>query len=279
MDHKINELNQKLELAQSRIEDLQRSTSESKNEGSSTCESPDNTNPPADKNFERLNSSKSNLDFADNTEDNFLLDGLSPQISGCTPNTEDPVPAKPESEEVFKDVQCIEVEESKSQCLVEQKTTFPDQEEMDRRQGAETSRNDINADVTYDSLRNKIQEMQKTIDSIVNIYPVEEGNPSASHTVETPNPTVKRSRSSRSLLMGIAPYRTPAGSEVGFAGSVCGIPRRYGSTRGSVVSFQTEVSEYTDIRSFNNSTMERNRGADVHLKQVNESVRTLENIQ
>ncbi|KAK4771553.1 hypothetical protein SAY87_032085 [Trapa incisa] len=75
MEKEIKELTQQLDHAQSRIQDLLLLTTETQRLEPGTVKAENQ-----DKYYGRVDSSNSNLDFADNAEEEFLLDGTSPKL-------------------------------------------------------------------------------------------------------------------------------------------------------------------------------------------------------
>ncbi|XP_031380257.1 kinesin-like protein KIN-7F [Punica granatum] len=248
MDKEIKELTQQRDIAQSRIQDLLRSTSDRQGSKLGNVEEPNHG-----KHYERLNSSNSNLDFADNVEDNFLLDGTSPRLSmGMSPKFVGPdqlsewevdAPKIPEPNSIngynddrevtCKEVCCIEEDESRPNIIDQKEETERKVEENENKhtkeepltslKKTEGEVGDSNPNVTYDSLQKKIQDMQKTINCLVSLYPAERSSPSSSSdmdTASTVSSKVTRSRSCKSLLIGAPPYSTSEGSEAGFSGNL-----------------------------------------------------------
>lgn len=298
MDKEIKELTRQRDLAQSRIQDLLRSTTENRGLESGTVEAENQ-----EKHYERRNSSNSNLDFAENAEDNFLLDGTSPRLSiGMSskllgpdslsgweitaPKILEPNSSNNhnnETEVICKDVRCIEideprlstndrkeelereVDENENEEMKEEKPDFPDKREGEI--------GDIDSGVTYDSLQEKIQAVQNTINCLVSLYPVDRSSPSSldMDTASTVSSKVTRSRSCRTMLMGAAPYSTPKGSDDGFSGNLETSPSDFSGDLGRKHS----SSDFTELSSLENGKFaaEENREEDFQLKQVDDQVR------
>lgn len=178
-----------------------------------------------------------------NSEDNFLLDNSTPQFVGLDPCQgwdEIPQKAKEESEGTCNEVQCVEMEESSINRKTESDVLLPGPEEKEGKvstaepideaavlspeesstgklsmTGAtgevavssspqkKDKESSIDKDETYDALKQKIQELQKTISYLVSLYPMEQ-SPASSEDVSTCRSSkLSKSASCKAALVSI----------------------------------------------------------------------------
>lgn len=225
MDKEIKELTWQRDLAQSRVESLLRSAGEdrlTRVEENSASESSEVINP--------VGFARSNTDFDDpsvvtptrqildipDPEDNFLLDDSTPQFSGPDPchGWENISPRKnEETEDICKEVQCIETEAAIMNSKTEGDELLSGSEEKEQLQlatiesmdeGATPSvleedkeLNHIDSYDSYKALKQKIQELHETINRLQQT-PSDEAGASGSKSL-----TWIRSRSRRSVVMTI----------------------------------------------------------------------------
>lgn len=308
MDKEIKELTQQRDLAQSRIQDLLRSTTERQGSESGVVEKEKH-----EKHYERLNSSNGNLDFAENAEDGFLLDGTSPRLSiGMSPKLGGPDPLSgwegaatktPETntcldyddgaEVICKEVRCIEVDESRpgindqreqTESKLQENTNEPMKEEHINYPEKDGGIGDFSADATYDSLQKKIHDMQRTINCLASLYPVDRSSASSSDadTTSTVSSKVTRSRSCKTKSVGTPPYPTPEWSDIGFSANL--EPSRLNSSsdfentrrKDSLISVGTSL-DFGELDGTDNEKFvaeeSKEDADDVQLKQVDDQVR------
>ncbi|KAH7523548.1 hypothetical protein FEM48_Zijuj06G0023600 [Ziziphus jujuba var. spinosa] len=105
------------------------------------------------------NSSNHQRQLSQNSEDNFLLDCSTPKFAGpdpCQGWEEVAQSVDEESEAICKEVRCIEKEDSR---VDHKREALPHGEVPDS---------------TYEAMKRKIQDMQRTIDCLINLYPQEQ---------------------------------------------------------------------------------------------------------
>ncbi|XP_057975848.1 kinesin-like protein KIN-7F [Malania oleifera] len=145
-----------------------------------------------------LNSNRDYVQFPENSEANFLFDGTSPRLLLTTPRflNSDPyqcweeIPQRmdEDSEDLCKEVRCIEPEEQSTNKNIETDPLSPGTEEkggnlapmltgdesaLSALKGDEEM-NHMHSDHIYDALKQKIQDMQRTIDHLVSVYPADQ---------------------------------------------------------------------------------------------------------
>ncbi|KAK3231740.1 hypothetical protein Dsin_003621 [Dipteronia sinensis] len=223
MDKEIRELTQQRDLAQSRVEKLLQSSGEDQVSsldeysvvGSSDVPSPLHSDlghgtRNTVKNFDRhgeSNCAPQNFKFFVYPEDNFLLDESTPKFVGLGPCQGWEQRAKNNDEESCKEVQCIETENSSTNKKIEADVSLPKPEEKDgvsspRKEDKESST--IIDSPKYDGMKRKIQELQKTIDYFVNLYPLERSPYFNEEDVSTTKSMrMTRSTSCRAVLMSV----------------------------------------------------------------------------
>ncbi|KAK4771552.1 hypothetical protein SAY87_032084 [Trapa incisa] len=106
-------------------------------------------------------------------------------------------------------------EEDQNEDIKEENPKCPE------KMGAESG--DINYEATYDSMNKKIQDVQSTINCLVSLYPTADQSPPTSPNVDAVNTIsmkIMRSRSSRTMLMGVPPYSISKASDLGFSGNL-----------------------------------------------------------
>ncbi|KAL7244890.1 hypothetical protein ACSBR2_000268 [Camellia fascicularis] len=154
-----------------------------------------------------LNSNKHNFLLPDHSEDQFLSDGISPRV--VIDNLFGPDPSHgwemtvqkhdEDSEDHCKEVQCIEVEESSIYKNIKYDVTLlPEKGNRDL--------SHIHTDPSYEVLKQKIEDMQKTIDYFANPCLIEQSPTSSEADMSDSSRSMKlsRSRSCRAILMPIA---------------------------------------------------------------------------
>ncbi|PSR99620.1 Kinesin-like protein isoform 2 [Actinidia chinensis var. chinensis] len=320
MDKEIKELTKQRDHAQSRLQDLLQSAGEDPVSGSlaqhdhllepytqttfldeySASESSEVVDPPSSditSNMSHLSDicnglNKHNFEFSDHSEDQFLSDDVSPRVVidklfGPDPSQGWEMIVQKHDEEFedhCKEVRCIEVEElnmdrnSKSDAL-----SSPQKGNTDSIQ--------VKSEPTYEALKQKIQDMQKTIDHLVSSYLTEQ-SPSSSEV----DMKLSRSRSYGAMLMPIrsSPFwfekaennenTPPSDFEKGFPGRPVGDyqPKVSGLTyvsslrklRGKDPKISmdkkeqnTEISHEGDVSSVHSSTTELNDVAKSESEQ------------
>lgn len=307
MDKEIKELTRQRDLAQSQIQELLQLTTERHGLELETVAAENH-----EKHYERLNSSNSKLAFAENAEHNFLLDGTSPRLPRMSSKFVEPdslsgweitapeIPVRgsnnnhnDDTEVNCKEVHCIEIDESKlstydqkqqmerkveekgNEEIKEEKPNFPDKREGES--------GEINPGVTYDSLQKKIQDMQSTINCLVSLYPSDQSSPSSSDvdTVSTVSSQITRSRSCRTMLMGVPPYSTSKASDVGFLGNLetplSNFSGDFEKTQRkdslTLVSTSSNLTELSSIEVGKFVAEENKEEDNAQLKQVDDLVR------
>lgn len=231
MDKEIRELTRQRDLAQSRVEKLLQSSREDQVSsldeysvvGSSEVPSPLHSDIGHGtlntvKNFDRhgvANRSPQNFQLSEYPEENFLLDESTPKFVGLDPSQGWEQRAKNNDEESCKEVQCIEMENSSMNKKIEADVFLPKPEEKDgvssplssglsspRKEDKES--NTIIDSPKYDGMKRKIQELQKTIDYLVNLYPLERSPYLNEEDVSTTKSIrMNRSTSCRAVLMSV----------------------------------------------------------------------------
>uniref|UniRef100_A0A5B7BKM5 Kinesin-like protein n=1 Tax=Davidia involucrata TaxID=16924 RepID=A0A5B7BKM5_DAVIN len=222
MDKEIKELTQQRDLAQSRAEDLLRSVGEyqvsrpwaeldrlskfgvqnalvyeySASESSEVIDSlrSDAASITSDR-CNGLNSNKHDPQLPKNSEDHFFSDRISPQLFSNKFFGPDPCQGwekiaqktDEDSEDQCKEVQCIEMEESSID-----RNKRSDSVSSLQMGDMELSHN--HSDHTFEGLKQKIQDMQKTIDYLASPYLVEQ-SPCSSETDLSGSGSVNLSRS------------------------------------------------------------------------------------
>ncbi|KAL0557908.1 hypothetical protein IC582_006464 [Cucumis melo] len=281
MDKQIKELTRQRDLAQYRIENLLHSVGEDrifKLSESTVNTIPDLVDLDLDlrsddssfkafdesslKTFDTFTAQEENsphkIDplFTMNHEDDFLLDSSTPELAGPDPYQDWEEIAErvhANSEDGCKDVQCIELEESKESVNENGDLTLATLEDNERQMissfdNPETSPQRKNKEIipinkghTYDGLIQKASEMEKTLNCIVNLYPSEQSFSS----IEAAKQKLKlaRSKSCLTVLMTIPPSTLiekveddkktrSVGSDVNFSGKAEGSRRRRGLSCG-----------------------------------------------
>ncbi|KAK2660655.1 hypothetical protein Ddye_007188 [Dipteronia dyeriana] len=223
MDKEIRELTRQRDLAQSRVEKLLQSSGEDQVSsldeysvvGSSDVPSPLHSDlghgtHNTVKNFDRhevSNRDPQNFQLSEYPEDNFLLDESTPKFVGLDPCQGWEQRAKNNDEESCKEVQCIEMENSSMNKKIEADVSLPKPEEKDsvsspRKEDKESST--IIDSPKYDGMKQKIQELEKTIDYLVNLYPLERSPYFNEEDVSTTRSIrMTRSTSCRAVLMSV----------------------------------------------------------------------------
>ncbi|KAK0576864.1 hypothetical protein LWI29_024609 [Acer saccharum] len=229
MVKEIRELTRQRDLAQSRVEKLLQSSGEDQVSsldeysvvGSSDVPSPLHSDLGHGtcntvKNFDRhgvSNCSPQNFQLSEYPEDNFPMDESTPKFVGLDPSQGWEQRAKNNDEESCKEVQCIEMENSSMNKKIEADVSLPKPEEKDgvsspfssgvsspRKEDKES--NTIIDSPKYDGMKRKIQELQKTIDYLVNLYPLERSPYLNEEDVSTTKSIrMNRSTSCRAVLM------------------------------------------------------------------------------
>ncbi|KDP38590.1 hypothetical protein JCGZ_04515 [Jatropha curcas] len=225
MKKEIKDLTWQRDLAQARIESLLRSVGEdrlTKAEENSASESSEVINPEGvlrnNKDFDDpsvVTPSRHLLDIPD-PEDNFLLDDSTPQFSGLDScrGWENISPRKDEeTEDICKEVRCVEAEEANMNSRAEGDMSLSGSEEKEVNlqlttiesmdEGAAPPMQDEDKELnhndsfdSYDSLKRKIQELHDTISRLQS--PSNEAGASGSKGL-----TWIRSRSRKSVVMTI----------------------------------------------------------------------------
>ncbi|KAK4744771.1 hypothetical protein SAY87_011083 [Trapa incisa] len=227
MDREIKELTRQRDLAQSRIHDLLQSSPRGSDSGALEKEN-------HERHYERVNSSNSNLDFAENDEDSFMLDrasqrlsiSMSPKIGG--PDQLEAAASDKASltkagsdhddgaEDICKEVRCIEIGESRP-CIIDQEGQADGklQENEEQINYPEDEIVEYSSDATYDSLQKKIQDMQRTINCLANSYPVDRSSSSSDgDAASITSSKDTRSRSCRTMAVGVSAHPTPEWSDI-----------------------------------------------------------------
>ncbi|KAA8528709.1 hypothetical protein F0562_036064 [Nyssa sinensis] len=231
MDKEIKALTQERDLAQSRVVDLLRSVGDYQvsrpwGNGYSASESSEGADPlhsdAVSNTSDRcngLNSNKHDQQLPENSEDQFFSDKMSPRLFINKCFGPDPrqgwekVGPKPDeySEDECKEVQCIEMEESR---IDKNKRS----DSVSSLQMGDMELSHIHLDHSFAGLKQKIQDMQKTVDYLASPYSVElsscssKTDQSVSGSVNLP-----RSRSCRAILTTIrsSPWFEEAGEKEG----------------------------------------------------------------
>ncbi|KAK2998404.1 hypothetical protein RJ639_024149, partial [Escallonia herrerae] len=230
MDKEIKELIQQRDLAQSCVDDLLRSAGDnqlskpwvgpgqvlvhpeksawldeySASESSEVVDPlrldvASNTSHISDR-YDSLNS-KCDVQLHENSEDQFLSDGTSPRLFMNKYFGPDPShgwekiaqQTDEHSEDNCKEVRCIEMKPSTARNIKSGTATSPEKKARDS--------DHVNSEHTCEALKQKIQDMQTTIDFYVNPYPVEP-SPCSSDTDMSDSRSINltRSRSCRAIL-------------------------------------------------------------------------------
>lgn len=147
------------------------------------------------------NSYKHQRQLSQNSEDSFLLDGSTPKFVGLDPCQG--------WEELVQSVD----EELEGICKDRKKEALPRVEEKagnvkmkalkDEGQKEDKELSQIEVDSTYNAMKRKIQDMQRTIDCLVNLYPTEESPCySEAYMSSSRSLMLTRSRSCKALVSG-----------------------------------------------------------------------------
>lgn len=149
-------------------------------------------------------SNKSNFDLLDQCEDQFLSNGISPrrvidQLFGPDPSQGWEMTSQKheeDSEDQCKEVRCIEVEESS-----EKSNSKSDAPLLPKKENVDLG--NVHSDPTCEALKKKIQDLQKTIDYLVNSYLMEHSSSSSEsdHMSSRRSMRLSRSRSCRAVLV------------------------------------------------------------------------------
>nr|QWT43312.1 kinesin-like protein KIN7J [Citrullus lanatus] len=281
MDKEIKELTRQRDLAQYRIENLLHSVGEDRifKLSENTVQTiPDLVDLDLDlrsddsslKTFDTFTAHEENsphkIDplFTMSHEDNFLLDSSTPELAGPDPYQDWEEIAQrvhANSEDGCKDVQCIELEESKEskESLNENgDLTLARLEDNEGQMISSFGTNQAtspqrknkeiitNKDYTCDGFMPKTAEMQKTLNCILNLYPSEQSFSSIEAAKSRfQNLKLARSKSCLTVLMTIPPStliekaeedKKPriVGSEVNFSGQAEGSRRKRGLSCGNL---------------------------------------------
>ncbi|KAI4389953.1 hypothetical protein MLD38_002117 [Melastoma candidum] len=237
MEMEIAELTRQRDIAQSKVQELlqekqyellnpeERSiveamTDQAKLGDNKLAHEPDN------RMMERMNS-QNLLQFAETAEDNFLLDGSSPRLSLTANNFVElgPDPSKSwedgcetigEDTDGCREVKCIEIQERPSEIEKKPDQCVSPPDKLDQKVDiivpvkgeSEKGTDDVNnadADVSYESLKKKIQDMQKTINCLLNLGHMDQSpDSSETDTCSSRSLKVTRSRSCRATLVGLS---------------------------------------------------------------------------
>ncbi|CAL5332194.1 unnamed protein product [Camellia sinensis] len=210
-----------------------------------------------------LNSNKHDFLLPDHSEDQFLSDGISPRM--VIDNLFGPDPSHgwemtvqkhdEDSEDHCKEVQCIEVEESSIYKNIKYDVTLlPEKGNRDL--------SHIHTDPSYEVLKQKVEDMQKTIDYFANPCLIEQSPTSSEADMSDSSRSMKlsRSRSCRAILMPIAssPWfekaehkvnTPPNGSEKDFPGRPEGgyqlkLSGNYVASTGKLSGKDSQISVY-----------------------------------
>ncbi|KAL5557934.1 hypothetical protein UlMin_034145 [Ulmus minor] len=165
-----------------------------------------------------LNSNKHQRQFSQNSEDSFLLEDSTPkfvELDPCQGWEESARKVDAKSEDSCKEVRCIETEESSLDQTREAESLLPvhDErtgnlviEEVNEAAVSSTQKEDkefihMEPDCSYDALKKRIQEMQRTINSLVNLYPSEQSPCSSQASMSSCGSfKLTRSRSCKAIL-------------------------------------------------------------------------------
>ncbi|XP_059637196.1 kinesin-like protein KIN-7E [Cornus florida] len=233
MDKEIKELTRQRDLAQSRVEDLLQSVGE--HQFARALAKPDQLLKPCEQNawvhensasessevvdphrfdvasntYERSESLKFNkleLQLPENSEDCFLLDSISPQLFMNKFFGPDPCKgwenivqkSDEDSDDQWKEVRCIEMEEPSKNKKIK-----PDAISSLKEGARDPSH--THSGPTYEALKQKIQDMQKTIDYLASPYYVEQ-SPCSSETGLSGSRSldISRSKSCKAVLTSVS---------------------------------------------------------------------------
>lgn len=332
MDREIKELTRQRDLAQYRIENLLHSVGEDrifKLSESAVQEIPDlvdldlvDVRSDDDSSLKTLDTfngqeehSPHKVDplFSMSHEDNFLLDSSTP-LAGPDPYhdwEEIAQRVRANSEDMCKDVQCIELEEPKETPHKEGDLTLARFEENEGKM-VSTFGNDqvtsperenkelitLNTGYSYDGFMPNNAEMQKTLNCIVNLYPAEQSFSSIkSADAGFQNLKLARSKSCLTVLMALQPptwiekaeqdkKALTVGSEVNFSGVAEGSRRKRGLSCGNLDANDSEsvcshcsetkpleiIDEDDDNTSVVNFSTEKTGKSKTRLKKRSSSV-------
>ncbi|KAI4366338.1 hypothetical protein MLD38_022225 [Melastoma candidum] len=239
MENEITELTRQRDLAESKVQDLLRTREDKSSdcEESLTVEEKMDWLKTHDANvgrelgngcrkIERLNS-RNVLQFAETAEETFLLDGFSPRLSIGTPRSMEigPDPSKnwestceridEDVEELCREVRCIDTFQPSLEAEMkpdQEPTMTPDEleQKVDIAEPVNEEElikkadvvNNADVDISYESLKKKVQDMQKTINCLVSLYPVEQSSNSMVINADR-NLRVTRSRSCKAIFMAL----------------------------------------------------------------------------
>lgn len=211
LEKEVRELQKQLDLSHSQIEDLIRVAESDKSSEKLSGTQSVNGNFKCD--------GTSDLLLSENSEDHYSSDGTSDPSQGIE---ETPIGVEEDCDDICKDVRCIEMDESGQDRTYESfgLSTSNDEEMMptlmEPGNGHTVEHEVLSAlprqvsgtenGYSYDALEHKIQDVQKTIDSLVGPYPdsSSSGAPSTSMT-GSGSLNLTRSQSCRAKLMTCSP--------------------------------------------------------------------------
>lgn len=210
MDKEIKELTKQRDLAQTRVQNLLQSVEEgqvrivensgldSSDMGVKACNPPDSTDRPSCSS----NSSKHFRQLSETSEEEFQLDGSGPKFEGWEDIAERSH-AEPEDiaqssyaepEDVCKEIRCIDQKEEPS---------------MDKNKEQKEDAELRNASEEYEALQRKIQDLQKTINTLVTLNGPLDQSPFSSES-SPGSVSLSRSRSARAVLSSPLSSSSPA---------------------------------------------------------------------
>lgn len=221
MDIEINELTKQRDIAQSRVQNLLQSVEEgqvrivensgleSSDMGVKACNPPDSTDRPSCSS----NSSKHFRRLSETCEEEFLLDGSGPKFEGWEDIAERSH-AEPEDiaqssyaepEDVCKEIRCIDQNEEPSV----EKNKVPKDEDAGSSSQQKEDAELRNASEEYEALQRKIQDLQKTINTLVTLNGPLDQSPFSSES-SPGSLSLSRSRSARAVLLSPLSSSSPA---------------------------------------------------------------------
>lgn len=215
MDKEIKELRKQRDLAESRIETMLGSAGENRDSRLDEHFGSESTSEIRMDGLCMFNSNSHRRQPSQNSEDSFLLGCSTPKFVGPDPSQgweEIAQETDEKHEDICKEVRCIESDELRT----DPKREADVREERGGNSALSAVRNEsavpsadneekelslIAPDYSYEALKQKIQDMQRTINCLVNLYPPE-NSPCSSETCMSSLRSVKltRSRSCKAVL-------------------------------------------------------------------------------
>lgn len=286
MDKEIKELTFQRDLAQFQVKTMLKPGEEDRlsRVGNTGLESSSGSNHlqarNTSKHIDRLGLSNSDghqRQLSENSEDNFLLDFSTPKFVGPDPcqgweETAQSLGEEPEG--VCKEESRMDHKRKTLLCVEEKEGNVGLKVLKDEGQKEDKELAQMEVDYTYDAMKQKIQDMQRTIDCLVNLYPTEQ-SPSFSEMSSSRSLMLTRSRSCKAIVTSAA-HRdaeqnvrtTPDGSEKDIPGKAQVFPLKVSkSNHGAYSACLSRKDSLTSASSFAMHTR-KNSESDLQEQDV-----------